>query len=124
MTVVRIESGEIGRPGVVVVAGGVVASFKGDDGRAVFGEGAAGVGVTPAGRANDAAVAPPRSLRGEEPRERCRTDPGETCGSLCAGPGPAESCGAGTSTTDEPRESSPSSAEGEAATTPKSTTAL
>ena len=70
--VCSVESGEIGRVGVdavvVVAAGGGAAPFAGDDGRAVAGEEVAGVGaVTSAERGEDAAVAPPTSVRSDEP---------------------------------------------------------
>ena len=72
MAVVRTDFGEMGRAGVVVVAAeagaGAAACCAGDDGRAVAGEGAVGVdGVTAAGRGDDAAVAPPTSVRSDEP---------------------------------------------------------
>lgn len=70
VTVGRIDSGEIGTAGVVVVVAGgeAVARTAGDDGRAVD-EGAAGVaGVTSVARGDDAAVAMPTSARSDEPR--------------------------------------------------------
>jgi hypothetical protein len=61
----------MGRAGVVVVAAeasdGAATCCAGEDGRAVAGEAVGVDGVAAAGRGDDAAVAPPTSVRSDEP---------------------------------------------------------